>query len=75
MTDERKLEIVRQFKEEIYKRFNLNVMSDENLETVIEQMIVEKLGSEYITIEERVVPFVVSVFWTVLSKMMILQRL
>lgn len=50
MTDERKLEIVRQFKEEIYKRFNLNVMSDENLETVIEQMIVEKLGSEYITI-------------------------
>ena len=54
MTDERKLEIVRQFKEEIYKRFNLNVMSDENLETVIEQMIVEKLGSEYITIEERV---------------------
>ena len=54
MTDERKLEIVRQFKEEIYQRFNLNVMSDENLETVIEQMIVEKLGSEYITIEERV---------------------
>ena len=37
MTDERKLEIVRQFKEEIYKRFNLNVMSDENLETVIEK--------------------------------------
>ena len=54
MTDERKLEIVKQFKEEIYQRFNLNVMSDENLETVIEQMIVEKLGSEYITIEERV---------------------
>ena len=54
MTDERKLEIVRQFKEEIYKRFNLNVMSDENLETVIEQMIVEKLGSEYISMEERV---------------------
>ena len=82
MTDERKLEIVRQFKEEIYKRFNLNVMSDENLETVIEQMIVEKLGSEYITIEERVdimervySSILVSVFWTVLSKMMILQRL
>lgn len=54
MNDDRKLEIVKQFKEEIYKNFNLNVMSDENLETVIEQMIVEKLGSEYITIEERV---------------------
>ena len=45
MNDERKLDIVKQFKEEIYKNFNLNVMSDENLETVIEQMIVEKLGS------------------------------
>lgn len=54
MNDERKLEIVKKFKDQIYKRYNLNVMSDENLETVIEQMIVEELGSEYITIEERV---------------------
>ena len=82
MTDERKLEIVRQFKEEIYQRFNLNVMSDENLETVIEQMIVEKLGSEYITIEERVdiMERVYSSirglgFWTVSSKMMRSLRL
>lgn len=54
MKDERKLEIVKKFKDQIYKRYNLNVMSDENLETVIEQMIVEELDSEYITIEERV---------------------
>lgn len=54
MNDERKLEIVKQFKEQIYKRFNLNVMSDEHLESVIEQMIVEELTSEYVTIEERV---------------------
>ena len=54
MKDERKLEIVKNFKEQIYQRYNLNVMSDENLETVIEQMIADQLSAEYITIEERV---------------------
>lgn len=54
MKDERKLEIVKNFKEQIYQRYNLNVMSDENLETVIEQMITDQLSAEYITIEERV---------------------
>lgn len=54
MTDERILEVVQQFKGEIYKRYNLNVMSDESLENVIKQMIVEELGAEYVTIEERV---------------------
>lgn len=51
---ERKLEIVKRFRNIIYERFNLNVMSDEKLEEAIEHLLIQELSTEYITIEERV---------------------
>lgn len=54
MTEERKIEIVKDFKKKIFNKYNLNLMGDGELEDAIEQMIIDELGSEYITIEERV---------------------
>lgn len=54
MTEERKIQIVREFKKKIFDKYNLNLMSDDQLEDAIEQMIINELGAEYITIEERV---------------------
>lgn len=54
MTEERKVELTKKLKQKIFDRYNLNLMNNDNLEDVIERMIVEELGSEYITIEERV---------------------
>lgn len=54
MTEEKKLQIVKDFKKKIFDKYNLNLMNNDRLEDAIEQMIVEELGGEYITIEERV---------------------
>ena len=54
MTEEKKQGLVKSLKDKIYERFNLNVMSDENLEEAIKVLLAEELASEYITIEERV---------------------
>lgn len=54
MTDERIQQIVKELKSTIFDRYNLNVMSDEQLENCIEELLGTYLQDEYITIEERV---------------------
>lgn len=54
MTDERIQELVNGLKSQIFDRYNLNSMNDEQLEHAIEEMLSQVLGGEYITIEERV---------------------
>lgn len=54
MTDERMQELVNGLKSQIFDRYNLNSMNDEQLEHAIEEMLSQVLAGEYITIEERV---------------------
>lgn len=54
MTDERMQELVNGLKSQIFDRYNLNTMNDEQLEQAIEEMLSQVLAGEYITIEERV---------------------
>lgn len=54
MTDERIQQIVKELKSTIFDRYNLNAMSDEQLENCIEELLSTYLQDEYITIEERV---------------------
>ena len=54
MTEERMLQIVKELKKKIFDKYNLNLLNNDMLEAAIEDLIIEDLGSEYITIEERV---------------------
>lgn len=54
MTDNRIQEIVNELKGQIFDRFNLNAMNDEQLEQAIEGLLSSYFQGEYITIEERV---------------------
>lgn len=54
MTDERIQEIVKEIKNIIFDQYHLNTMSDEQLESCIEELLSNYLKDEYITIEERV---------------------
>lgn len=54
MTEDRIAQVVKELKNKIYDSFNLNAMSDEELENTIENLLTETLHGEYITIEERV---------------------
>ncbi|MBR5510158.1 MAG: CpaF family protein [Lachnospiraceae bacterium] len=54
MTDERIQQVVKEIKGNIYDHYNLNTMSDEQLEEAIEELLVQYFRQEYITIEERV---------------------
>ena len=47
-------EFIREIKEYIFDNFNLNQLSDEELEERIEELIRSRLQDEYLTIEERV---------------------
>lgn len=47
-------EFIREIKEYIFDNFNLNQLSDEELEEQIEGLIRSRLQDEYLTIEERV---------------------
>lgn len=54
MTDDRIQQITKELKGQIYDRYNLNTLSDEQLEQTIEELMIQYLQSEYVTIEERV---------------------
>ena len=54
MTDERIHQIVKELRDTIFDRYNLNQMSDEQLESCIETLLSNYMQQEYITIEERV---------------------
>lgn len=54
MTDGRIQEVVNELKKQIFDHYNLNAMSDEQLEQTIEQLSAEYFQSVYVTIEERV---------------------
>lgn len=54
MTDSRIQEVVNELKKQIFDHYNLNAMSDEQLEQTIEQLSAEYFQSVYVTIEERV---------------------
>ncbi len=54
MKNDRIQEMVNGLKGQIFDRYNLNTMSDEQLEQAIEALLVDYLQGEYITIEERV---------------------
>lgn len=54
MTDNRIQEIVNELKGQIFDRFNLNAMNDEQLEQAIEGLLTSYFQGEYITIEEKV---------------------
>ena len=54
MTEERKIQITKNLKKKIFDRYNLNQMANDKLEEAIEQLIIEEVNDEYITIEERV---------------------
>jgi pilus assembly protein CpaF len=54
MTDSRIQEVVNELKKQIFDHYNLNAMSDEQLEQTIEKLAADYFQSEYVTIEERV---------------------
>ena len=54
MEEARLHEFIREIKEYIFDNFNLNQLSDEQLEEQIEELIRSRLQDEYLTIEERV---------------------
>lgn len=54
MTEDNKVQIAKKLKKRIFDRYNLNQMDNNALEDAIEQMIVEEVRDEYLTIEERV---------------------
>lgn len=54
MTDETVQKIVNRLKEQIFDHYNLNTMSDEQLEHAIEDFLAVYSQSEYISIAERV---------------------
>ena len=54
MEEARLHEFIREIKEYIFDNFNLNQLSDEELEEQIEELIRSRLQDEYLTIEERV---------------------
>lgn len=54
MTEERKNEIIKKLKKTLFAKFDLNRMSNDELEEAIEHLFVTELDAEYITIHERV---------------------
>ncbi len=54
MTDEKLQEFISECKKTIFDNFNLNDLSDEELEDKIEALVDGKIGSDYISIGERV---------------------
>lgn len=54
MTEEKKVKLVKKLKKEIFVKYNLNLMDDAMLEEAIEQLLIQDLHDEYITIQERV---------------------
>ena len=54
MTDEKIQEIVNGIKGQIFDRYNLNTMNDEQLEQAIEELLAAWLQGEYVSIAERV---------------------
>ncbi len=54
MTDEKIQEIVNEIKGQIFDRYNLNTMNDEQLEQAIEELLAAWLQGEYVSIAERV---------------------
>ena len=54
MTEERIQQIIKELKTTIYERYELNSMSDEELEKAIEMLMVGFTQDEYVTIGERV---------------------
>ena len=54
MTDEKLQEFIAECKKTIFDNFNLNELSDEELEDKIESLVDGKIGSDYISIGERV---------------------
>lgn len=54
MTEEKKVELIKKLKKEIFVKYNLNLMDDTMLEEAIEQLLIQDLHDEYITIQERV---------------------
>lgn len=54
MTEERVQEIIKELKDIIFERYDLNSMNDEQLESAIESLMLGYSHEEYITISERV---------------------
>lgn len=54
MNEEYIAEIVGKLKERIYGSYNLNIISNDQLVSIIEDLISEEFAGDYITIEERV---------------------
>ena len=54
MTDEKIQQLVNMLKDQIFDKFNLNTMTDDQLEDVIEEMVQQELSEEYVSISERV---------------------
>ena len=54
MTEEKKVKLVKKLKKEIFVKYNLNLMDDAMLEEAIEQLLIQDLHVEYITVQERV---------------------
>jgi len=54
MTEEKIQEFVAESKKEIFDLFNLNNMSDEELEEKIKDMVARKLAGQYVSIEQTV---------------------
>ena len=55
MNEERLVATVNKLKQQIYDTYNLTTISNEQLISIIEQLINEAFTGEYITIEERVI--------------------
>lgn len=54
MTEERKTELIKKLKKKVFDKYNLNLLDNTMLEEAIEQLLVQEIQDEYITIQERV---------------------
>lgn len=54
MTEERKTELIKKLKKRVFDKYNLNLLDNTMLEEAIEQLLVQEIQDEYITIQERV---------------------
>ena len=53
MTEEKKLQVIKKIKKDIFEKYNLNTMDDDGLDELIVRLTMEAIHDEYMTIAER----------------------
>ena len=49
MTEEKKLQVIKKIKKDIFEKYNLNTMDDDGLDELIVRLTMEAIHDEYMT--------------------------